>query len=309
MKKMINRTHISGLLHDHSLQKRVTGKDSKNPNTEYITGDINIATDNAHENVVPVHFSYVTAKTAKGQENRNFKILNDIFEGKIRTIVDSGFDGAAKISVDSAIGLNEFYSDRNGTDELVSARRNEGGFITLVNALEPNEKTRATFETDMIITGVTVLDADEERELPERANVKGAIFNFRNDVLPVSFTALNPQAINYFEGLEASSSSPIFTKVKGEQVSQTIRRNIKEDSAFGEASVRTVISSRKDYVITWAAQDVYDWDDESTILASELVKALSDRELHLAELKQRSEESKMRSVKSAPATKEGVFNF
>jgi len=34
--------------------------------------------------------------------------------------MEHGADRAAKIRIDSQIGVNEFYSNRNGTDELVS---------------------------------------------------------------------------------------------------------------------------------------------------------------------------------------------
>ena len=55
-------------------------------------------------------------------------------------------DGAAaatKFKINSAIGLNEFFSDRSGTEELVSVKRNEGGFIEVVNALNEDEKANS----------------------------------------------------------------------------------------------------------------------------------------------------------------------
>ena len=63
----------------------------------------------------------------------------------------------------------------------------------------------------MLITNVRHIEADEERSLPEKAIVKGAIFDFRKSLLPVEFTAVNPGAISYFEGLDASNSNPVFT--------------------------------------------------------------------------------------------------
>lgn len=43
--------------------------------------------------------------------------------------MEHGVDRATKLRVDSAIGLNEFFSTRTGTEELVSVKRNEGGFV------------------------------------------------------------------------------------------------------------------------------------------------------------------------------------
>ena len=55
--KMINQTHIEGALYQHDLALKVTGENSKNPGTEFISGNIEIATDNAGINIVPVHFT------------------------------------------------------------------------------------------------------------------------------------------------------------------------------------------------------------------------------------------------------------
>ena len=68
-KKMINSTHIEGVLYEHKLELKESGPNSKNPGTKFISGTIDIATDDAGINIVPVHFTYVTEKTAKGSTN------------------------------------------------------------------------------------------------------------------------------------------------------------------------------------------------------------------------------------------------
>jgi hypothetical protein len=75
MKNMINATHIEGYVYDHKLELRVSGENSKNPGTEFIMGTLNVATDDACTNVVPVHFTYVTATTAKGNANATFGVF------------------------------------------------------------------------------------------------------------------------------------------------------------------------------------------------------------------------------------------
>ena len=310
MKNMINRTHIEGVIYEHDLQVRVTGENSKNPGTEFIMGTVSIATDDAMTNIVPVHFTYVTATTAKGNANATFATLKQIIDGSLGSVMNNGAEGAAKIRIDSAIGLNEFYSDRNGQEELVSAKRNEGGFVHTTTTLAEDEKLRNTFEVDMLITNVREVEADPDKNLPAKAIVKGAIFDFRKSVLPVEFSATNPNAMNYFLGLGASAKEPVFTRVKGRQVSETIVRQITEESAFGEPSVREVTSSRKDWVITWAQGDVYAWDDESTITAAELTEAMANREVYLADVKKRQDEykaSKGQTPAAAPA--KAAFNF
>lgn len=312
MKNMINRSHIEGLIYEHDLQMRESGPNSKNPGTQFIMGNVQIATDNEMTNIVPVHFTYVTATTAKGNPNATFTILSQIIDGTLGSVMANGADSAAKVRIDSAIGLNEFYSDRNGQEELVSVKRNEGGFVHTIAALVEDESSRNTFEADILITNVRTIDADEERNLPEKAIIKGAIFDFRKALMPVEFSAINPNAISYFEGLGASNKEPVFTRVKGRQVSETVTRKITEESAFGEASVREVTSNRKDWVITWAQSDPYVWDDESTITAAELTEAMSNREVYLAGIKQRQDEYKASKGQASAATAtpaKGAFNF
>ena len=309
---MINKTHIEGLLYEHNLELKVSGPNSKNPGTEYITGTIGIATDDACLNIVSVHFTYVTAVTGKGGTNATFVTLKNIIDGVIKNYMKDGKDAAGKLRIDSALGLNEFYTDRNGKEELVSAKRNEGGFVHVVDVLVDDEKSRNTFECDMIITGALRQDANPEKQIPEKVIVKGAIFDFRKSLLPIEFSAVNAGAMNYFEGLGATAKEPVFTKVWGRQVSETVVKTITEESAFGEASVREVKNTRRDFVITGAAKEPYIWDDESTITVAELNDAITARETYLATLKQRNDEYK--ASKNAPATSvitpaTGAFNF
>lgn len=309
MKKCINTTHIEGLLYEHKLELKESGPNSKNPGTKFISGTVDIATDDAGINIVPVHFTYVTEKTTKGSTNATFTTLMNIIDKKFGTIMANGKDNAVKLRIDSALGLNEFYSDRNGTEELVSVKRNEGGFVHVADSLAEDENTRNTFTCDMLITNVSIKEADEEKNLPEKAIIKGAIFDFRGSLLPVEFSAINPKAISYFESLDASSKNPTFTKIWGRQVSETITRTITEESAFGEDSVREVKSSRKDFVITGAAREPYEWDSEDTITANELGEAIANRETYLATMKQRQDEYKASQSANVAAPSNSGFNF
>lgn len=314
MKKMRNICNISGLLYEHDLQKKVTGEKSKNPGTEFITGTVSIATDNACLNIIPIHFTYVTATTKQGKPNATFTTLSNIIDNVYPMVMTQGKDSAVKIRANSSIGLNEFYTDRNGEEELVSAKRNEGGFIHIDNTpLDADENKRCEFDCDILITNVRHVDADSERETPEKAIVKGALFNdYNKTLMPVEFSVLNPGAIAYFEGLEASSKNPTFTNVKGIQVNTSVERKVVEKGAFGD-SVKTVKSSNKDWVINWAKVEPYEWDDESTLTAVEVNEAVKNREVMLATMKQRNEEykaSKAQPKSAISTTAAGTdFNF
>lgn len=313
-KKLINECHIEGYVYEHNLALKVSGPNSKTPGTEFISGELKIATDDACTNIVPVHFTYVTATTKKGGANATFNALKSIIDGTTKTIMGNGKDEAALMRVDTAIGLNEFYADRNGVEELVSAKRNEGGFVhaMAVSDLKANENERNTFKCDMIISGVTLKEADEEKNLPEKAIVKGVTFDFRGDLLPVEFSVTTPGGIDYFMGLGASQNEPIFTQVWGNQISETVVRRTEVPSAFGDTQIKETKSTRKDFVITGASPEVYEWDTEETITVAEFQEKLAARQVTIAEIKKRADEYKASKAApaapaAAPAT--GAFNF
>lgn len=310
MKKMKNTTHIEGYVYEHKLEKKVSGPNSKTPNTPFINGTLSIATDNDCTNVVSVHFSYVTETTKAGSPNATYKLLESIIDGKVGSVMGDGKDNAGMVRIDSALDLNEWY-DKDGN--LVSVKRNEGGFLHQTNVLSDDENQRATFEVDMVITNVKRVEADEDKGTPEKVVIRGVVFNFRNAILPMEFSVLHPGAMNYFESLEATSKNPVFTKVKGKQVSTTVVKKVEETSAWGEVTVKEVKSSARDFVINWAQQEPYEWDSESTILAEELSEAMTNRNVYLAEVKQRQDEyqaSKGNAIKNvAAAPTKGTYNF
>lgn len=287
-KRMINEVHIEGLVYDHKLEMKVSGAASKAPGTEYIAGVLNVATDNEGMNVVPVHYTYVTAINSNGKVNNAFNVLKAIIDGA-PTVVTHGKDAATKVRIDTAVALNEWYQDDK---TLVTVARNEGGFIHIVNnePLNEDEDARRFFKTDMLITSVFEQEADEERKLPAKVCVKGYIFNFRNQLLPVTFSAFDPDAKRYFLRLECSPNRPFCTWVRGKVVSRTIVTQTTEESAFGAPEVRERRTSMRDYVITGASREPYVWDDESFITAKEMSDALATREVDLAAMKKRGED-------------------
>ena len=308
MKKMVNTVHAEGYLYKHDLKKKVAGEKAKNPGAVYIAGTVDVATNEDCTNIVTFYFTYETPQRASGASNKNYKVLEDIVDGNLKSVMGNGKEVATKIAIDSAIALNDFY-DKEG--KPVSVKRNEGGFINVVNELNESETERTNFKVDMIITGAKEVEADPEKDLPRKLVLKGHIFNFRGEILPVEFAVLNENAMNYFQSLEPASTNPCFTQVSGRQVSLIYKVVKTEESAFGEDLVTESERSRKDYVITWARKELYDWDDEGTILATEVTEALANRQVKLAEIKQRSEDyAKTKAAPKAPVVAvPGGFNF
>ena len=290
MKKMINSEKIEGRLYTHNLTiKQVQNKESKNYGTDFISGTVDVATDEELLNVIQVHFTYVTETTSSGNTNQTYVNLKKIIEGA-KTVISDGPEEAMKLRIDTALALNDFY---NNNGDLVSTKVNEGGFVTILNGELSPEEERNTFTADMLITSVIRTEADPEKNVEkDYLTVKGAIFNFRNNLLPVDFKVTNEQGMEYFESLDASQSNPVFTKLWGKIKSANIPNEVKEDSAFGEAVVRTFTKKVKEWIITGSAKEPYDFGDETVLTTDELTKAMQDRELLLADTKKRNEEYK-----------------
>lgn len=313
MRKAQNTERIEGRVYQHDLTiKQVQNKDSKNFGKDFIAGNLEVATDEDGLNVIKVHFTYVTETTNSGAKNATFSTLKKIIEEN-NTWTTKGKDGATKVRIDTALALNDFY---NNDDQLVSAKTNEGGFVTIINELG-EEKERNTFSVDMVITGVTHVDKDDEKNINEHAVVRGAIFNFRGDLLPIDFKVENADGMKYFEGLGVTNAEPIYTRVWGKIVSKTTTTTQEVESAFGEAAVRTYKNTNKEWVITGTAKVPYDFGDENILTAKELTDAAQNREVYLAEVKKRAEEYRASraagTVTPTPtvttATKTAGFNF
>lgn len=299
MRKNVNTEHIEGRVFSHELAIKESGPASKNPGTTYIAGNLNVAVDEEGLNVITTHFTYVTAKTKAGGENKTFTALKKIIE-EGKNWVEHGKDAATKVKIDTSLALNDFYAQ---DDQLVSAKVNEGGFVTIVSSL-CDENERNTFTVDMVINNIHRVEADEDKNIPEDyVVVHGAIFNFKNDLMPVDLFVRNPAGMSYFENLDVTGAEPIYTKVWGRINSQTEISEKTEESAFGEAAVRTFERKIKEWVITGTAKVPYDFGDEKVMTMEELTKANQDRQVMLAEKKkQRDEYQAQKAAGTAPAT-------
>lgn len=318
MRKNMNTFNVTGYIHSfgdangrNMLELKVTGENSKAPGTEYIAGTMNIVTDEAGLNVIPVNFTYLTETYSSGKPNANFGIVKKIIEDN-KTWVAVGKDAATKVRVSGSIGLNEFY---NQEDTLVSTKVNEASFVSIVSEL-PAESERTRFKCDMLITQVTHVEADEEKNIAEDyAVVRGAMFNFRNELLPLDLVIRHPQGMAYFESLEFGDG-PTYTNVWGTISCMTIKREITEESAWGTPTVRTVERRVREWTIVGANKEPYEFGEEGVMTSAELKEAMANREIHLAEIKKRAEDN--RANRNAPAAapaktpivnKSGAFSF
>lgn len=297
MKKTLkNSAVVEGRLYQFKLDKReVTKEDSKYFGKEYISGTLSVATDEEGVNIVDVTYGFIPsvylAKEDKPErDNVTFKALEKILNGEKPTWIKDGKDNAAMVKLTPNINLNDFYLPEGGDYRLVSAKRLEGGYVNFVNSLSPEKDAkgfpqRSYFDVDMVINKVTRVEANEETGAPEYARIHGAIFsNFYHNLLPLDFTANNPSAIDYFEGLDASERNKIFTNLKGEIINTVKNEAVSEEGAFGTI-IKMVPKRDKRWNIYWAQSNPYDFGDESVLTDEELKAASQTRQIYLAEKK------------------------
>ena len=287
MKQFDNKVHLEGRIFSHTLQKRITGEQSKNPGTEYIGGTLNVATDEDGINVVPVRFTYVTAVYSKsGKPNDTYNVLSQIIEDDI-TWEKNGKDAAPQIRIDGDIEINDFMG-RNG--EMVEAKGVRGSFVHFASGsfgLNNDENKRNTFEADMLIAAALPQEVEDGEDY---LNLRGYVFAYRNALVPVVFSIHNPAGIAYFEKCDISNENPLLTKVWGNIISTTQEIRTEVESAFGGSQVNVTTRTLRAWEIAGCAAEPYEWDDESTLTINDFKQLLADREEVKAEAKRRAEE-------------------
>lgn len=289
MRKNYNQLNIEGKIYQSELEiKTVQNTESANYGKEYISGTIDVATSPELDNIISVHYTYVTATTKNGSPNRTYAGLKQIMDSG-KTVTTDGWDEATVVRVQPSYAVNDFYPQ--GQEELVTSPKNEGGFITIVSnekSLHPvGDINRNKFTLDVILNNVTEVVPEEGESY---AKIEGITFDFRNAILPITLVARNKAAIEYFVGLDISKNNPVYTKVWGKIINTFVTTEKTVESAFGEATVDTVQRRVREYVITGANPIPYEMGSEDTITVEEFKKAQQDREVYLAEVKRKSEE-------------------
>lgn len=287
MKQFENKVHLEGRIFSHTLQKRISGEQSKNPGTEYIGGNLNIATDENGINVIPVRFTYVTAVYSKsGKPNDTFNVLSQIIDNDI-TWEKNGKDAAPQIRIDGDVEVNDFMG-RNG--EMVEAKGVRGSFVHFANGsygLNADENKRNTFEGDMLIAATIPQEIEDGDDY---LNLRGYMFAYRNALVPVTLSIHNPAGIQYFEKCDISNENPLLTKVWGNIISTTQEIKTEVESAFGGPTVNVTTRTLRAWEVAGCAAEPYEWDDDSTITVAEFKNLINEREEVKAEAKRRAEE-------------------
>lgn len=279
------------------LKERISGPNSTHPGTEYIQGELNVATDDEASNVVTIWFQYVPkvwpAKNGKPErENPTYAELARLID-TAKTFESDGV-AATKVRVSGNLDVNDFYT-REG--ELASPKRIRGSFVHVLNGpISPNP---ATFDIECILSNAITKEVDGNEDY---LTLKGYTFDFRNAILPFDVNVRIPAAITYFENQDISNANPLVTNIKGNIVSAIVKQEEEVESAFGDPVVNVTTRSVRTWDVTWAAKEPMEWDDESSITKAELKKVLQEREDMLAAEKKRQDEWKASQGSSFTAT-------
>lgn len=280
MKNTINKEILEGRLYDFDLSKKTVKNQASNYyGQEFWSGTIQIATDEAGLNVIPVHYTFVLPTFGNGKTDSRFSAFEKITSEE-KTWLKVGKENAEMIRLTPSGDLNDFYIVND--DRAVSAQRNEGGFITFIKELAPEGTSRNKFTYDMIINKVTVVEPKEDTDDVLHARIHGVIFNFRGAILPWDLIAYNPKAIEYFEGLGVSSAEPIYTQVWGSIKNTTIKVEKEVENAWGEPMIEYSERTRREWVIEGSKPQLYDFTEEDM---ADLQKKIGDRNVHLEEVK------------------------
>lgn len=261
MKNKINKEVLEGRLYDFDLEKKVVkNQTSKYFGQEFWTGTLHIATDEAGLNIIPVHYTFVFPTFgSSGKVDNRFSAFEKI-AAEEKTWLKVGKDEAEKIRLTPSGDLNDFYMVND--ERMVSAQRNEGGFITFIKELSPEGSARNKFTYDMVINKVTVVEPKEGTDDVLHARIHGVIFNFREAILPWDIIAYNPKAIEYFEGLGVSSKDPVYTQVWGSVRNTTVKVEREIENAWGDPVIEYSERTRREWVIEGSKPQVYDFTDE-----------------------------------------------
>lgn len=302
MRKNLNRVKITGYVYQlcnnrgrDGLRTGVTGPNSKAPGTDFISGTIEILTDLDTMNVVPVHFTYVTPTYSSKKINRNYNVLASLLEDYAdQTYLDVG-ENAVVVSIDGSLALDDFPA-QDGS--MVSTPKVEASFVSIVKGPFVFENK---FEADMLITRATLVEADDEQGIKEHLKLRGCVFDYRNAILPMDFKLTDPTGIAYIENCEPSSSNPIIVNTWGKMIYNSVTIETPVESIFGEPQVSTRTKRTREILVEGAKNSI-EFGLEETITVENLTKAMQDREVYLATVRQRAED--YAAAKAAPAAKE-----
>lgn len=290
--RFINQADINGYVFDYDLEKKITGAQSKNPNTEYIRGNVQIATDEDAVNVVKVSFTYVTPTRRDGKSNENYETLEAIMKSDKTLNKGASTDEVMKVRIRCDLASNDFMG-KDG--QLVEAKDVVGRFV---HFYKPNETVSfsSAFEAEAFIQSAAMRESDSG----DYMELKGFVFRYNGScIFPVTFSVPGEQGQAFFEGQDISSSEPYFGKVWGhiKTTVQKVEREV-DESEVGFGSAPAVGFSTRTFR-SWDVEGAninLGADNEEVITMDDMKRLAKERAETVANVRKRWEESQNKST-------------
>lgn len=279
-----NKVNLRGWVFDYKLDARTTSTDANTPNMEFISGWMDVATDEDGLNIVRVQWGFLgTRRTYKnGKDNDTYTTVKEIASAG-KSWKNDGKDAAPRVRIDGSIETNDWV---NNNGELVSPKQVTGQFCHTLTATEQTTPC-AKFSADMLAQSAAMRESMTGEEYME---LKGFVFGWGDNIYPVTFSVPGEQGQKFFEDCDITPSDPYFGKVWGDICStvQHIEREV-DDSQVGFGQVAAVDQTRT--LRTWNVEgaNISLGLSEETVEQSDLERMMKRREERLADVKARSE--------------------
>ena len=167
---------------------------------------------------------------------------------------------------------------------MVAAKRVGGSVVHFAdNGCTPGAK----FEADMLISSSVLKEVEDGADYMQ---LNGYVFNFRSDILPVTFSIDIPEGIQFFDGLDISNANPALINVWGNIISNVVVSEQVVESAFGAPKVNSTSRVFRAWNVTGCSPEPMEFDNEATITKAELKTKLDERAARVAAEKARQEE-------------------
>lgn len=326
MRTNFNEVHIEGYLYgtgtndrNKLAMKEVTSTTSPRYGQKYIGGTIQIAVDEAMTNVISVEFPFVTPVFSKSKNpSPTYEALARIIAaGEDALASKSGIEGCLKVSIDrSSLALNDYYDPRN--DTMVSIPITSGGFVNIINDLNPDVSKRHEFHADVLFTRVTPVEADEEKNILQPYDkLRGCVFTSFGTpkIMPYNFAVRSEGGMAYFENHDFTTDGPLYVEVWGEINNTVTYTTTTTETAFGGDVVTQVPHYSREWCVTRAKGVPYDFGEENVMTEADFMAMQQAREVELAEKKEQRlarDNAKNAPAAAAPSgftAKPGAFNF
>lgn len=288
-----NRCKIEGILSEINLEEKTFKKGDKDVNA--IGGSIKIrVTQNIKGTPtifeIPVQM-FATEITNKGGLNPAYENISKILK-EFTSIAAAGIDLADRVRItNGTIVMNEYYGQN---DKLVSFPRINASFVTKIRKDECKEE--ASFITTFMV-GSLGYETDKDGVETDKYKIVGIISQYGGKVDVVPFHCTNKGVIDAVSNYWNAGDT---VKASGKLNFTSSTETIKIEVDFGEPQEQTRTITVSELLITGGSSTPL--EGEFAMNEEEVNKALEDRKVRLAELKEKSSSKEKKTPTSATAS-------